>query len=208
MKQSQGFGAVAVIGLVAVTLLIGGVFFVSKNKPTDGKTEAMVAEEKMMMEEKMEEKTMMEDKALMDKEAMMDEGGEMMKKEDDIMMKQDEAVEGESMMKKEDDAMISKSGVYTAYSPESLAMAGKGKTVLFFHASWCPSCRGVDADIVKNVTTIPADVTILKVDYDKEIALKQKYGVTTQHTFVEVDASGDLVEKWTGGTLAGILAKL
>jgi thiol-disulfide isomerase/thioredoxin len=87
-------------------------------------------------------------------------------------------------------------------------MAQKGKTVLFFHASWCPTCRTADADILKNVSTIPSGATIIKVDYDKEVALKQKYGVTTQHTFVEIDTQGNLLEKWSGGNLAGIVAKL
>ena len=121
---------------------------------------------------------------------------------DSTMLKKDEA------MKKNESAMMDKAGVYTTYSDNSLAMAQKGRTVLFFHAGWCPTCRAADADITKNLSLIPAGVTILKTDYDTETALKQKYGVTTQHTFVEVDASGTLVQKWSGGNFAGITAKL
>jgi thioredoxin 1 len=112
------------------------------------------------------------------------------------------------MMKKEESAMMQKSGTYTTYSANSLALAQKERTVLFFHAGWCPTCRTADADITAGVATIPAGVTILKTDYDKEVALKQKYGVTSQHTFVEVDANGTMIQKWSGGNLAGIIAKL
>jgi len=34
---------------------------------------------------------------------------------------------------------------------------------------------------------IPENVNLLKVDYDNSTDLKEKYGVTMQHTFVLVD---------------------
>jgi len=56
---------------------------------------------------------------------------------------------------------------------------------------------------------IPANVTILDVDYDEYSDLKQKYGVTTQHTLVQVDAEGNEIAKWVGGnTLDTVLAKV
>ena len=88
---------------------------------------------------------------------------------------------------------------YQSYTPEAVASVD-GNIILFFHASWCPSCRGLNSDIEKNIENIPSDVTILKVDYDKETALKQKYGVTTQHTLVQVDNQGNLIKKWSGGS--------
>lgn len=206
MKQIQGFSTMAILGIVGAVVLVGGVLLMN-NQNTQ--KEAQMAVEKMKMEEAaMMEKKAMEEKAMMEKETMQAEDGAMMDKAEDAMMKKDEAMEGDSMMKKEESAMMEKSGTYTTYSSESLAMAQKGKTVLFFHASWCPTCRTTDAEITKNAATIPAGATILKVDYDKEVALKQKYGVTTQHTFVEIDANGMLVEKWSGGNLAGIISKL
>lgn len=215
MKQTQGFGTVAIIGVLAVLVLVGGVVFVNNQNGNKAEMEAKMMDEKMKMEEKammekkaMEEKAMMEtDKAMMDKDAV-GKTDDKMETEADSMMKKDEAMEDDSMMKKDESAMMQKSGTYTTYSGDALAMAQKGKTVLFFHASWCPTCRTADADITKNAATIPAGATILKVDYDKEVALKQKYGVTSQHTFVEIDAQGNLVEKWSGGNLAGIIAKL
>lgn len=218
MKNTQGIGVPMVVGILAVVALIGGFVFVTSQNSDNAAMDAAMMAEKMQMEEKaMMDKKALEEKMMMEKEAMMDKGSDVMEKTDDsmmkkeeadVMMKKDEAMEGDSMMKKEDSAMMQKPGTYKAYSGEALAMAQKGKTVLFFHASWCSTCRTTDADIIKNVATIPVGATILKVDYDKEVALRQKYGVTSQHTFVEIDASGALVEKWSGGNLAGIISKL
>jgi len=91
-------------------------------------------------------------------------------------------------------------GSYGVYSPEKIALAKTDDVVLFFHASWCPSCRTLNTDIEKNVSMIPASMTILKADYDKETELKKKYGVTTQHTLVQVDKDGNLIKKWSGGS--------
>jgi thioredoxin 1 len=89
-------------------------------------------------------------------------------------------------------------GSYEIYSPEKLAYADSGDVILFFHATWCPSCRALDADINKNLSNIPAGVVILKTDYDKEVDLKKKYGVTYQHTLVQVDSQGNMLKKWSG----------
>jgi len=98
------------------------------------------------------------------------------------------------------EAVEAGAGSYEAYSPQKIAMAETGEVVLFFHASWCPSCRALNTDIENNVGAIPAGVTILKTDYDKESELKKKYGVTTQHTLVQVDKDGNLINKWSGGS--------
>jgi len=97
-------------------------------------------------------------------------------------------------------------GVYEDYSPEKLALANDGKVVLFFHAPWCPTCRGLDKDISKNLSSIPPNIAILKTNYDDETALKQKYGVTYQHTMIQVDADGNMIARWSGSpTLASVL---
>jgi len=100
-------------------------------------------------------------------------------------------------------------GSYQAYNPEKIALAESEKVVLFFHASWCPSCRAINTDIENNLNNIPAKLNILKVDYDKETELKKKYGVTYQHTFVQVDKDGNLIKKWSGGqTLSSIVSQV
>ena len=99
-------------------------------------------------------------------------------------------------------------GSYEVYGPEKIARASSGDVVLFFRASWCPSCRAVDADIRANLGKIPRDLTILDVNYDDSTELKKKYGVTYQHTFVQVDANSNLIKKWSGSaTLQAIVGQ-
>ena len=102
-----------------------------------------------------------------------------------------------------------KSGKYTSFSSQNLAEAQKqGKTVLFFHADWCPTCRAADADITKKLSSIPEGVTILKTDYDSEKELKKKHGVVNQHTFVILNQDGEAESKWNGGSLAEIVRRI
>lgn len=104
-----------------------------------------------------------------------------------------------------------KAGVYETYDPKLLANAATGKVVLFFHATWCPTCRALDADIRARLNDIPPGVTILETDYDTTTALKQKYGVTIQGTFVQVDKNGNQLKKWgnnTTYTLADLLSNI
>ena len=86
-----------------------------------------------------------------------------------------------------------KAGAYVGYSQPAVDSTG-GRKVLFFHASWCPQCRMIEADIKSS--TIPSGVTIFKVDYDTNQELRKEYGVTLQTTFVEIDADGELVDKY------------
>ncbi|MBT4123845.1 MAG: thioredoxin family protein [Candidatus Pacebacteria bacterium] len=100
-------------------------------------------------------------------------------------------------------------GLYTEYSAEKLAQTpADGKNVIFFHASWCPSCRSADKDIKNNLSSIPENLTILKTDYDTQKNLRKKYGVTGQHTFVQVDSEGEMITKWSGGDLSTIISRI
>lgn len=148
---------------------------------------------------------------LMEKgDAMMDEGEKMMKEGEDMAGEGEEMKkEGEAMMEKPAEGAMMSADSYEAYAPEKIAKAAEGDVVLFFRASWCPTCKSVDADIKKNATAIPKGVTILDVDYDNSTALKQKYGVAYQHTFVQVDAKGNQIAKWSASpTLAALLANI
>ncbi|MBD3269980.1 redoxin domain-containing protein, partial [Candidatus Peregrinibacteria bacterium] len=69
---------------------------------------------------------------------------------------------------------------------------------LFFHAEWCPVCRAMEANIEENEDQIPADVALLKVDYDTEEELKQEYGITQQSVWVLLDAEGNEVARNPG----------
>lgn len=81
------------------------------------------------------------------------------------------------------------------YTEQSASRAGT-KVVYFFHAPWCPTCRATEQAVERD--GIPAGLTLVKVDFDTETELRRQYGVTTQHTFVQVDPSGAELAKWTG----------
>lgn len=175
-----------IVGVVALLVVAAGAYGYSSNKKEAMMMEQKAGEEKMMMEKKaMEEKAMMEQEKMGDKAAMENKDGEMMKK---------------------DGAMMSK-GSYEAYSPEKLSWADQGKVVLFFKASWCPTCKALDGDIKSHLASIPEGTYILEVDYDNSAELKKKYGVTTQHTLVQVDAKGNLINKWSGGNTLETVVK-
>lgn len=177
-----------IIGIVGVLVIGVGTYVFSNNqKETAMMEQKAMEEEKMMMDQKaMEEKAMIEGDTT--------EG--------------DKKMEGDNAMMEEEKMMMSK-GVYEMYDESKLAMAESGKVVLFFKASWCPTCRTLDADIKASLGDIPAGVTILEVDYDKSADLKQKYGVTMQHTLVQVDKDGNQIIKWSGGnTLESIIEKI
>lgn len=106
------------------------------------------------------------------------------------------------------DGMVSKevSG-YADYSAAALASSPAEKNVLFFHAEWCPTCRALEKSITSG--NIPSGIRIFKVSYDTESALKQRYGVTYQHTLVQVKADGSAVIKFVGSpTLDDLIASL
>jgi thiol-disulfide isomerase/thioredoxin len=126
----------------------------------------------------------------------------------DKMMK--DGVTMDSMMKKEGEIMVkdamSKTG-YIPYSAESITANADGTNIIFFHAPWCPTCKAGEADINTNLSAIPAKFNILKTDFDTSTALRQKYGVTSQSTFVKVDKDGNKLSTGNGFTkLADIVA--
>jgi thiol-disulfide isomerase/thioredoxin len=202
-----------VAGVIAVVVL-GGIIatgFSENKKVSDQKK----ADDTAMMKKQDDDKMAME-KDKMGKDVKSRKGSEAdtivkdvdsMKKDDSTMMKK----EGEVMTKTPDAVVqptevMAKKGEYKPYSTNDLAFAKDGNhVVIFFNASWCPTCQSTVKNINSNLDTISPNLHILSADYDKETSLKQKYGVTTQHTFVEVDASGNLIKKASGlGTVDAI----
>jgi hypothetical protein len=49
---------------------------------------------------------------------------------------------------------------------------------------------------------------VFKTDYDTSNDLKTKYGVTYQHTFVQIDSSGNAITKWVGGDTAALIKNI
>ena len=143
--------------------------------------EAMMKKEEAVMEDKMEKSD-----DVMEKEAMSDD-----------KMEKEEVMEDKMEAKVEEVAapVAALAGTYATYN--SSLVGQTDKTVLFFHASWCPSCQSADKNI--SAGNVPDGLTVLKTDFDSSTDLRKKYGVTSQHTFVQVDANGDLINKWSGG---------
>lgn len=140
-----------------------------------------------------------------DKDAMMQKEDTSMQKDESPTIPKDDSM----MEQKDETAMMLKTGSYETYSAEKLAFASDGDVLLFFHATWCPICRGIESEINADLSAIPADVHILKVNYDTATALRQKYGVMVQHTFVQVDAQGNLIQKFSDASKLGdVLAKV
>ncbi len=166
MSNNKGI----VFGIVALVLIVGGIYFASSNK----------------------------------KDAISKD-----KIEDDLVMKSGDSkiIEKDEIKDKE---LMMQSGSYEVYSPEKINLASSTHhVVLFFRASWCPTCIGLDNDIRSNMSKIPKDLTILDVNYDNSIDLKKKYGVTYQHTFVQVDKDGSLIKKWSGSpTLSNLVTEI
>jgi thiol:disulfide interchange protein len=99
---------------------------------------------------------------------------------------------------------------YVAYSQNNLdeIRENNSRAVIFFHAAWCPFCKEAEEEFLQNPSQIPADVTILKADYDTETELKNKYTVVNQHTFVQIDSAGNELKKWFGGGITAMLQNL
>ena len=86
------------------------------------------------------------------------------------------------------------------------ALASRKQVVYFFAASWCPTCRETYRDLKANKGSIPEDLVIVVVDYDKSAALKARYSVGYQHTYILIGQYGAARKAWSGSkTLADIV---
>ncbi len=130
----------------------------------------------------------------------------MMQKEKEAML----AKENDTTTTTEKNSMMTKVGSYESYNASKIAMASATHdVVLYFRASWCPTCKALDGDIKSHLNDIPESLTILDVNYDNSTELKKKYGVTYQHTLVQVDAQGNIIKKWSGSpTLASLVSEV
>lgn len=97
---------------------------------------------------------------------------------------------------------------YLPYSQDSFDRATDKRRVLYFHADWCSVCRPLDQEFSARQQEIPEDVILYKANYDTETALKKKYAITYQHTFVQVDAQDEEVATWSGGGIQELKTNL
>ncbi|MCP4522983.1 MAG: thioredoxin family protein [Candidatus Gracilibacteria bacterium] len=90
---------------------------------------------------------------------------------------------------------VKEAGKFVPFTTEAVA-ATTGTKVLFFHASWCGSCNSAANEFTSE--SAPDELSIFDVDYDSNIDLRKQYGVTTQHTFVQIDENGKMLKRWFG----------
>lgn len=81
------------------------------------------------------------------------------------------------------------------------------KVVLFFNAAWCSTCKAARDNFKASLNDIPGDLTIVVVDFDDSQELRSRYEVTLQHTFVQIDANGEVLKKWSGSRTIEDLVK-
>lgn len=195
-KVNQTVGLLSV-GAMVLVLLGAGCMMQPQNEDT-----SMMMEDDSAMENSAD--TMMKGDAMNEDDNMVG-GDAMMEKDGDSMMNDDAMMEDDDNMMMEQSA----SGSFEGYSEDKLSRANDGTVVLAFLADWCPTCRAFKSDTNASLDEIPAGLTILDINYDNATELRQKYGVTTQHTFVEVDAEGNMIQKWSGGnTLDSLVEKV
>jgi thioredoxin 1 len=105
-------------------------------------------------------------------------------------------------------AMMSTGGkvMFTSLD-DARALAQVGPTVLFFNADWCPVCRAEMRQIDASLSEL-GNITVVVVDYDRNARLRRKYGVTYQHTYVQIDGDGEKLALWNGGGVDGILSNV
>ena len=194
------------IVILVLAVVLGGVGVYALTQNGDNENSENTANE--IMEK--ENDAMMEGESESSNDAMQDES---MEKETDNMEKNDAMMEDKSMEKNEDvmEKPESNTGSYITFAnyEASKSQYNEGDVVLFFNASWCPTCKALTKDIEANLGSIPSGTTIVSVDYDTYTDLRKKYGVTYQHTLVQVNPSGEQVKKWSGSpTLSSLLSQI
>lgn len=174
----KGFAMPAIIAIVAVVLVLGGVvYYANKSNEAD---------------------KMAEEKAMMEKEAMEQEEKDAMMKEEDTMMKKDEGAmmdKGETMMKYSGAMLAGKSAPLLDFTKADYDAAVKTDklVVLYFYANWCPICKAEFPIMQKVFNELTTDKVIgFRVNYNDdqtdsdEKNLAREFGVAYQHTKVFV----------------------
>ncbi len=173
---------IVIFVIIALVVLAGfGVYSLSQNS---SQSDSMINKDEVMLPN--------------DKKALMEPAEAMMKKDEQV-------TEGDNMMA---------GSRYVMYSKSLLESSSSNRRVLFFYASWCPICKPADASFREKENKIPRDVRVIRVNYNdsdtdqEEKDLAKKYGITYQHTFVQIDNSGKEVSKWNGGGIDELLTNL
>lgn len=72
------------------------------------------------------------------------------------------------------------------YSAAALEAAQKADApvALHFHAPWCPTCKAQSKTLNDLKSDAALDITVLTVDYDREVELRKQLKVRSQSTLI------------------------
>jgi thiol-disulfide isomerase/thioredoxin len=207
--MTKDFSKLSMLSVGALAIVLMGAGCAPTSAPVeDGAMEQagdQNSEDTMMAGDKMNE-----DKNMVGGDAMEKDGDAMMESVDAMEKDADAMMESGDAMQKDGEAMMEQAtaGTFSEYSEAALASAD-GSVVLAFFADWCSTCKAAKKDINAQLDEIPGGLSILDVDFDNSAELRKKYKVTTQHTYVQVDAAGNMIKSWRGGnTLESIVDKI
>jgi hypothetical protein len=86
-------------------------------------------------------------------------------------------------------------------------LAARAPTVFFFQRAGCQSCQAALRELQAGARRLGQAVVIV-VDYDRAADLKKLYGVSSEHTWVRIDADGRKLAAWSGGGLEELLRRV
>lgn len=119
-------------------------------------------------------------------------------KVEEVQQQEDASSSAKAMEDKEEKEIeeikeVKDGGSYDLYRE---GVVGQGeKVVLFFHAAWCPYCIQNDARLEKFYAEAEVPLSTYRIDFDTADALKQKYSVGKQDTFLLLDESGQELKR-------------
>lgn len=79
---------------------------------------------------------------------------------------------------------------------EELVLKAENKVLLDFWATWCGPCQMI-APVLEQIAAEREDITIAKVDTDKEMELAIQFGIVSIPTLILMD-KGQVVNKLIG----------
>ena len=79
---------------------------------------------------------------------------------------------------------------------EELVLKSDKKVLLDFWATWCGPCQMI-APVLEEIAQEREDVTVAKIDVDKEMALALQFGIASIPTLIVMD-QGQAVNKLIG----------
>ncbi len=91
--------------------------------------------------------------------------------------------------------------------PTARYLAARAPTVFFFQSAGCQTCQAALRELQAGARRLGQAVVIV-VDYDRAAELKKLYGVSSEHTWVRIDADGRKLAAWSGGGLEELLRRV